>query len=280
MATEHDLTLADGRRLRVHDAGAPDGPDGLTLIWHHGSPQTGALLEPLLAAAALRGIRLLSYGRPAYGGSSPNPGRDVASAAADVARIADALGVERFAVMGASGGGPHALACAALLPDRVTGTVCLAGIAPLTNDLDWYAGMAAPGGLRAALAGREARARFAATDEFDPTSFTPRDWAALRGAWAPLGADAARAGAAGPDGLIDDDVAFVTPWGFDPARIEVPVLLVQGGQDRIVPPSHAEWLLRHIPTAELWLRPHDGHISVLDASPVAMDWLLAGAGRR
>jgi pimeloyl-ACP methyl ester carboxylesterase len=280
VATEHDLTLPDGRLLQVHEAGAPDGSYGLTLVWHHGSPQTGALIEPLLAAAARRGIRLISYGRPSYGGSTPHPGRDVASAAADVARIADALGVGRFAVMGASGGGPHALACAALLPDRVIGAACLAGIAPLTSDFDWYAGMAAPGGLRAALEGRDARARFAATDEFDTTSFTPRDWAALRGAWAPLGADAGRAGAAGPDGLIDDDVAFVNPWGFDLARIEAPVLLVQGGEDRIVPSSHAEWLLRHIPPAELWLRPHDGHISVLDASPVAMDWLLAGAGRR
>ena len=280
MTSEHDLTLPDGRLLRVHDAGAPDGSNPLTLVWHHGSPQTGALLEPLLAAAAVRGIRLLSYGRPSYGGSSPQPGRDVASAAADVARIADALDVERFAVVGASGGGPHALACAALLPDRVIGAACLAGIAPLTSDFDWYAGMAAPGGLRAAVEGREARTRFAATDEFDPTSFTPRDWAALRGTWAPLGADAGRAGAAGPDGLIDDDVAFVTPWGFDLARIEAPVLLVQGGEDRVVPSSHARWLLAHIPPAELWLRPNDGHISVLDASPVAMDWLLARAGRR
>ena len=280
MVIERDLRLPDGRLLRVHDAGAPDGANGLTLVWHHGSPQTGALLEPLLAAAAVRGIRLLSYGRPSYGGSSPNPGRDVASAAADVARIADALDVERFAVMGASGGGPHALACAALLPDRVIGAACLAGIAPLTSDFDWYAGMAAPGGLRAAVEGRGARARFAATDDFDPTSFTPRDWDALRGAWAPLGTDAERAGAAGPDGLIDDDVAFVTPWGFDLERIEAPVLLVQGGEDRVVPSSHARWLLAHIPPAELWLRPNDGHISVLDASPVAMDWLLARAGRR
>ncbi len=297
MAPGRYLTLDDGRALRMYDSadgstgsrgstagagaaggsGRTGGAADLTVVWHHGSPQTGALLEPLLAAAARRGIRLLSYGRPAYGGSTPSPGRDVASAAADVARLADAAGVERFAVMGASGGGPHALACAALLPGRVTGAVCLAGLAPLTQDIDWFGGMVAPGGLQAARAGREARARYAASDEFDERAFTPRDWVALSGTWASLGADAGLAGAAGPDGLIDDDVAFVSPWGFDVSRIEVPVLLVHGGQDRVVPPSHSDWLLRHCPQGELWSCPRDGHVSVLDACPVAMDWLAAPA---
>jgi pimeloyl-ACP methyl ester carboxylesterase len=272
--SELDVRPGDGRTLHAYDTGA-DPASGLTVVWHHGSPQTGALLEPLRVAAAERDIRLVSYGRPSYGGSSPRPGRDVASAAADVAQIADAFGIDRFAVMGASGGGPHALACAALLPDRVIGTVCLAGIAPLTESFDWFDGMASPGGLRAAMAGREARERYAMTDEFDPESFTAADWAALSGAWSPLGADASRAGDAGPDGLIDDDVAFVSPWGFDLAQITTPVLFVQGGRDRVVPPAHARWMLRDCPRSELWLRPGDGHVSILDASPVAMDWLRA-----
>jgi pimeloyl-ACP methyl ester carboxylesterase len=97
-----DVRLRDGRTLRAHDSGSADG---ITIVWHHGSPQTGALLEPLLSAAAARDLRLVGYARPSYGGSSPKPGRDVASAAADVAQVADVLGVDRFAVMGASGGG-------------------------------------------------------------------------------------------------------------------------------------------------------------------------------
>jgi pimeloyl-ACP methyl ester carboxylesterase len=273
MVTRLELDLADGRRLVAYDAGTSGTSDELALIWHHGSPQTGALLDPLLVAAATRNIRLVSYARPSYGGSSPNRGRDVASAAADVAQVADALQIDRFAVMGASGGGPHALACAALLPDRVIGAVTLASPAPFTDSFDWYAGMASPDALRAAAAGREARERYAVTDEFDPNSFTSADWAALTGTWASLGRDAERAGQDGPEGLIDDDLAFAAPWGLDLAAIIVPVLLVQGGEDRVIPSSHADTLLRAIPTSELWLRPRDGHVSVLDACPVGMDWL-------
>jgi pimeloyl-ACP methyl ester carboxylesterase len=272
-ATRVDLKLHDGRTLVVHDAGSRGASDELTLIWHHGSPQTGALLDPLLTAAAERGIRLVSYGRPSYGGSSPNRGRTIASAASDVEQIVDALGVERFVTMGASGGGPHALACIALLPDRVIGAVTLAGIAPYTDAFDWYGGMVSPGGLRAAAEGREARERYALTDEFDESSFTEADYAALAGTWASLGRDAGRAEADGSEGLVDDDLAAVSPWGFALADITVPVLVVQGGEDRVIPSSHGEWLMRTIRTSEYWFRPRDGHISVLEASPVAMDWL-------
>lgn len=274
---EQDVRLDDGRTVHVFDSSPADVVQPFTVVWHHGSPQTGALLAPLLEATGRRGIRLVSYGRPGYGGSTPRPGRDVASAAADVAQVADALGIERFAVMGASGGGPHALACGALLADRVTGVACLASIAPYSPDADWFAGMASDGGLRSALEGRDARAAYAATEEFHPDSFTGADWAALAGTWASLGEDAGRAGAAGTDGLVDDDVAFVSPWGFDLARGVAPVLLVQGGADRVVPLAHAHRLMGACPRPELWLRPADGHISVLDACPVALDWLRHNA---
>jgi pimeloyl-ACP methyl ester carboxylesterase len=278
MYSSQDLRLSDGRTLRVHDSAA-GAAGAFTVLWHHGSPQTGAPLEPLLTAAGDRGIRLISYGRPSYGGSSPRPGRNVASAASDVEQLVDALGVDRFAVMGASGGGPHALACAALLPARVTGAACLAGLAPFDAvGLDFFAGMVGDGAsLRAAVSGRPARELHEATEEFDPASFNERDYAALAGAWSSLGRDVGLASAAGSDGLIDDDLAFVDPWGFDVSAIGAPILLVQGDQDAVVPPAHAGWLLGQCREAELWLRPGDGHIAVLDACPAAMDWLLARA---
>jgi pimeloyl-ACP methyl ester carboxylesterase len=269
--TVRDVSVADGRRLRVHDSGAGDA---LTLIWHHGSPQTGAPLTPLLAGAARRDIRLVSYGRPGYGGSSPRPGRDVASAATDVEHIAEALGVDRFAVIGASGGGPHALACAALLGARAVAAVGLASPAPYTDEFDWFSGMQSPDGLQAARDGRSARAAFAASEVFDEESFTAADWAAIAGPWKSLAADAGRAADAGPDGLIDDDVALVAPWGFEVADIAAPVLLVHGGADRVIPVTHAQRLLHHCRRPELWLRPGDGHVSILDACSLAMDWLL------
>jgi pimeloyl-ACP methyl ester carboxylesterase len=272
--TRHEIQLLDGRLLVAFDAGDPGSPERLTVVWHHGSPHTGVLYEPLLSMASGRRIRLVSYARPSYGGSTPNVGRSVASAAGDVAAIANALGIATFGTMGTSGGGPHALACGALLADRVLATVTFASPAPYTDAFDWFAGMAAPGALHAARVGRADRARLAEAEEFDPTVFTEADWAVLDGDWAAMGRDAGAANSIGPDGLIDDDMAFVAPWGVDLATIGSPVFLVQGGADRMIPPAHAHSLLAAIPTAELWLRPREGHISVLGSAAVAFDWLL------
>jgi pimeloyl-ACP methyl ester carboxylesterase len=137
--------------------------------------------------------------------------------------------------------------------------------------------MADPGALRSATEGREARARYAETFEFDPHVFTAADWTAVEGPWRSLGDDAGRAGSAGPDGGIDDDIAYASPWGFDVERVRAPVLIAHGGEDRVIPAMHGDWLVRHVPNAELWLRPRDGHISILDAVPLALDWLLANA---
>jgi pimeloyl-ACP methyl ester carboxylesterase len=281
MVTETDLALSGQRTLHVYDTGAADA--SLTIFWQHGTPNVGEPPEPLFPAAAERGIRWVSYDRPGYGGSTPQAGRDVAAAAADTESVADALGLGQFAVMGHSGGGPHALACAALLPDRVLGVACMAGLAPFTAaGLDWFAGMTPAGTalLRAAAAGPEALKDYLAASEFDMDQFTPADQEALLGTWSWLGDVAGKGIETDRGGHADDELAYVAPWGFGPGQIVPPVLVVHGGQDRIAPSAHGTWLARHCRIAELWLQPDDGHISVLDAGVAALDWLGERAGQR
>jgi pimeloyl-ACP methyl ester carboxylesterase len=283
VVTETDLKLRDGRTVHVYDsAGEHKGQDRLAVFWQHGTPNLGAPPEPLLPAADRLGIRWVSHDRPGYGGSTPQPGRDLTSVAADVAEIADMLGIGRFAVMGHSGGGGHALACGALLPERVLGVVCASGLAPVDAEgLDWFEGMAGAGvaKLGAAARGRAALVGHLTSTDFDPEQFTPADHAALAGDWSWLGAVAEQALAGGLGGMVDDDLAYVAPWGFDPAGVDAPVLLLHGGQDRVAPGAHARWLAARIPSAELWLRPDDGHISVLSSAEGALGWLREHAGK-
>lgn len=272
MLTETDLDLADGRILHVYDTGA----DGVPVVWHHGTPNTGEPPEPLFDAADRLGLRWVSYDRPNYGPSTPVPGRDLASAAADTTMVADALGLGRFAVMGHSGGSNHALACAALLTDRVLACVCVAALAPYgAEGLDWFAGMADGGvaDLTAAAAGRTALEQHLDRSDFDPEQFTAADHAAISGDWAWLGGVAGKAVQGGTGGMVDDDLAYVAPWGYAPEQVVAPVLLVHGEQDRMVPSSHGRWLAARVPGAELWLRPDDGHISVLHSAEDALAWL-------
>jgi pimeloyl-ACP methyl ester carboxylesterase len=214
MVIEADLKLADGRTLHYDDTGG----DHTAVFWHHGTPNVGSPPEPLFAAAADNGLRWVSYDRPAYGGSSPHSDQVVASAAADVAAMADALGLERFAVFGHSGGGPRALACGALLPGRVLGVVSVSAPAPHDADgLDWFAGWSKSGTAeqRAAAAGRGALEDYVSHAEFDMDDFTQADQEALGGRWAWIGRVAGQAIEAGPDAMIDDLLAAARPWGVD-----------------------------------------------------------------
>ncbi|GGR89514.1 alpha/beta hydrolase [Streptomyces aureoverticillatus] len=275
--TETDLRLGDGRQLHLYDTGAEGADPRRTVFWHHGTPNIGFPPVPLFPAASRLGIRWVSYDRPGYGGSTPAPGRDLASAAADVRAVADALGIGSFAVMGHSGGGPHALACGALLPDRVRCVVSASGLAPYdAAGLDWFAGMSDSGvaSLRAAAAGRAAAEAHAAADEYDPEMFAPADHEALATGWAWFDEVVGPAVASGPGGLVDDGLAYVAPWGFDPGQVTAPVLILHGGVDRSVPSSHGRWLADRCPAAELWLEPEDGHISVLNSGPAALEWLV------
>jgi pimeloyl-ACP methyl ester carboxylesterase len=221
MVTETDLELGDGRTLHAYDTGTDDADGRLTVFWHHGSPNIGAPPEPLFAAADRLGIRWVSYDRPGYGGSTPRPERDVASAAGDASAVADALSIERFALMGHSSGGSHALACAALLQERVLGVVVVAGMAPFgAEGLDWFEGFGPAGvaELRAAAAGRAALEKHLAESDDEP-EFTPEDEAALAGEWSWFVDVVRPALAGGMGGFIDDDLAGVGAWGFDPADV-------------------------------------------------------------
>jgi pimeloyl-ACP methyl ester carboxylesterase len=275
MIREHAVSV-DGRTLAVLDAGAEDGP---AVFACHGTPGSALLWRGSVEDVESRGMRLVSYDRPGYGGSEPHPGRDVAAAAGDIAAIADALEIERFAVEGGSGGGPHALACGALLSDRVVGVGCLAGVAPYPAEgLDWLEGMG-QGNLdefAAALGGRETLEPFLReqADEMLAAGpedladalgslLSPVDVAALTGEFAEYLVDATRRAIGGSlEGWIEDDLAFMAPWGFELADIRVAVQLCQGAQDRMVPMAHGRWLADRIPGVEPFLSEGDGHLTI------------------
>jgi pimeloyl-ACP methyl ester carboxylesterase len=289
MVTEADVHLADGRVLHAYDTladgvAASTGSSGspVAVFWLHGSPNIGWPPEPLFAAAEANGLRWVSYDRPGYGGSSPHEGRTVASAAADVAAIADALGIGRFAVLGHSGGGPHALACAALLPERVIAAVSISAPAPFDADgLDWFAGWSA--GIaaenRAATGGRAALEAYWAEAEAEAEDmsafFTEADLAALDGRWSWVADVAGQAIEQGGDGYLEDTLASVQPWRFRLDDIGVPALIMHGAKDKMVPCAHGEWLAAHCPAAELRIVQDSGHITVLDTAPEALAWLAA-----
>ncbi len=275
VVSEFDVPLPGGGTLHAYDTGS-QGDGLLPVFWHHGTPNLGTPPAPLYAEAARLGIRWVSYDRPGYGGSTARPGRSIATAAEYVAALADSLDIDRFGVMGHSGGGPHALACAALLGGRVVGAVSVSGPAPFGADgLDWFAGMAdlTRASLEAATAGRAVKTAFEESAPEGDLGFVAADHEAFDGAWGWFGTVVGPALAAGPAALIDDDLATVSPWGFDPADIGVPVLVLHGEDDRLIPCSHGEWLAARCRSAELMLAPGDGHISVLRSGPAVLEWL-------
>jgi pimeloyl-ACP methyl ester carboxylesterase len=283
------INTADGRALLVQEGG---DPAGRAVLVHLGTPDSRILYWPHLLDASERGIRLISYDRPGYGGSAAQPGRSIADCATDVHAIIDALDIERFAVWGISGGGPHALACAALLPDRVVAAATLASTAPFdTQDLDWFAGVGqenVEGGELMLNDHGAARAKFA-QDRHDllnatatellalkPTLYTRTDAAALTEELAEYYIRRDKdALAPGIEGWWDDSVALLKPWEFSPETIHVPVMVWQGRQDRMVPFQHGEWLVNHLPNVDAHLTEEDGHLTLLRYRvPTVHSWLL------
>ena len=270
------VDLPDGRVLEV----AVAGPEGATpIVFHHGTPMAGVLFPPLVSAAAERGLRTVAYSRPGYGRSTPRLGRIVADAAADVAAIVNALGAESFYTMGWSGGGPHAIACAALLPHRCLAAVSLAGVAPWdAPGLDWLAEMGdenleefglvlrGPDALEPFLEREAAKLKDIRPEQVATalgTLVSEVDRAALTGEFAEFSARSMRHSlSSGIAGWRDDDLAFVRPWGFDLTSIRRPVAIWQGAQDRMVPFAHGAWLAENIVGAQKRLFPSEGHLSL------------------
>jgi pimeloyl-ACP methyl ester carboxylesterase len=282
------IRTPDGRTLAIEEAG---DPNGRPVLVHMGTPNSRHLYQPNTIDAAVRGLRLISYDRPGYGGSTPQPGRSVADCAADVRAICAELGIGRLAVWGESGGGPHALACAALLPDLVAAVASLASPAPLDADgLDFFAGMGQDNvdGIKLYLRDPEAaraklessREEILATSAADlvgrlQTLLSPTDAAVLKDALADYLIYCDHEGLApGAQGWWDDGVAHSSPWGFELSDISVPVLLMHGRQDRFVPFGHGEWLAAHVPGVEARLFDHDGHLTLLaNRIPEVHAWL-------
>jgi pimeloyl-ACP methyl ester carboxylesterase len=257
---------------------ADDG-DGVPLVFHHGTPGAAVRFEPMITAARAVGLRLVTYSRPGYGETPARQGRCVADAVADTAAILDELGAERFFTIGMSGGGPHALACAALLPERCIAAATIGGVAPYDAEgLDFLAGMGPENVEEFGLAvdGRDALIPFLQA-QAGPLSRVDAAGviAAMSGLLPAVDRDALtgpvaeflisgfrRACLHGIDGWLDDDLAFTRDWGFALAGIGVPVAIWHGGVDLMVPPAHGTWLAEHIPTARAHLLPEHGHLSL------------------
>ena len=284
------IQTPDGRTLAIYEGGELDGAP---IFFLNGTPSSGLLYERHVRLAEQTGVHLVAYDRPGYGGSTALRERSVVDAASDVATIADALGIERFALWGVSGGGPHALACAARLTDRLAAVASLAAVAPYEAEgLDWLAGMGESNIHEFALAieGREALTPYLEAEartiiDGDPevlveawsSLLTPVDAAACSGELGRYVIENVKVAVTeGVEGWLDDDLAFMKPWGFDLSEISVPVLLVHGREDRFVPFAHGEWLAARIPDVEARLTDEDGHLTLLEERIGEVhDWLRA-----
>jgi pimeloyl-ACP methyl ester carboxylesterase len=267
-------------------------PAGQPILVHNGMPNSRLLYPPSVELARRQGVRMISYDRPGYGGSDPKPGRPIADGAADVEDIAASLEISRLGVWGISGGGPYALACAALLPELVPAVGVLASIAPYPAEgLDYFEGMGEmnvedvqlmlrdPEAAAAKLAMERVEMMAAKPEDLYEvilTLLSPADAAVFTGELAEFFSAMTNDGLApGIDGWMEDANAHLIDWGFDLSSITTPVLLLHGRQDRFVPFQHGQWLAKHVPGVEAWLTEDDGHLTLTENHLEAVhEWLL------
>jgi pimeloyl-ACP methyl ester carboxylesterase len=281
------INSSDGRAIAIEEWGAPSGNPVFLL---HGTPGSrfGPIPRPLVLYQL--GIRLITFDRPGYGHSDRRIGRTVADVVADVVQIADSLELESFAVLGRSGGGPHALACAALLPGRITRAAVLVGLAPSEADgLDWFADMAESNvgayqaarddgvGVMARLTpmADQIRANPAqlVTNLYQELTQSDRRIVADVGIKRQLTRVYAEAVRLSADGWVDDLLAFAAPWGFEPDSIKIPTMLWHGADDTFSPVGHSRWLGEHIPSSVVIVERGSAHFAALNAVPNALRWL-------
>jgi pimeloyl-ACP methyl ester carboxylesterase len=275
-ATREAVPTPDGRSLDLYLAGPAEGD---VLLFHSGTPGVPLPFEPLTAGMVERGLRYVAFSRAGYGSSTRRPGRSVADVTDDVVTVLDHVGADAALTIGWSGGGPHALACAALLPDRIRAAATIAGVAPYPADgIDFLEGMGEENleEFAAALEGPEALIPFKERARATWSVVTAEDVAesfgdlvddvdrgALTGDFAEWMATVFREALRESYwGWFDDDMAFIRPWGFELDTIRVPVHVWQGRHDRMVPFSHGQWLASHIPTARPHLFDDEGHLSL------------------
>lgn len=286
------VVLPDGRRLDFRLSG-PGG--GGLLVFHHGTPGSAAPLRALQRAAHARGLRLVTTSRPGYGDSSRHAARSVVDVVSDTAALLAHLDTESCLVAGWSGGGPHALACAARLPG-VRATLVIAGVAPHPAEgLEWLAGMgqenvtefsAALAGetpLRECLTAQRAQLKdvtvagiVAQLDSLLPAA----DRAVLSDEFGEdMAASFHESLRTGVEGWLDDDLAFARPWGFGLEEITAPVSLWQGSADLMVPFAHGQWLASRIPGVSAHLEDGEGHLSIgVGALDRMLDELVTAGG--
>lgn len=274
---ERTVESPDGRVIEVATLGDPSNP---AVFFHHGTPGSASLVRTIEPLATLGQLFLVTMSRAGYGTSTRQEGRNVAACVPDTRTVLDALGIDRYAVVGWSGGGPHALACAALDTPRCIAAWSLAGVAPFTADFDWTDGMGPENVEEMELAMKggpeyEAHMEMIGTALGDATAdnvielfgglLSDPDKATL----APLDArelfaDSLRQGFAnGWRGFYDDDRAMMSDWGFEPGAITVPVSVWFGNNDLMVPPAHGQWLLKTITTSSAHHYPGEGHLSII-----------------
>jgi pimeloyl-ACP methyl ester carboxylesterase len=283
------LTLEGGGSLEYCVSDTDHASDWL--VFHVGTPSAAILFPHMMEAAARRGIRIVSYSRGGHGGSTRNPGRAVAEEARNTAALADHLGIATFDVVGWSGGGSSALACAALLAERVRSCVVLAGISPRDEvGPEWF-GWHDPGyveELRTLAFGSpetyrqayvDAASALIEDDSFEDPALpdVDRDTLARRPDLADAIADSFRGAlGGGVDGWMDDAVASARPWGFSVRDITVPVTIRHGDLDTYVWVEHGRWLAANVPGARAQILPAHGHLSIVDPFEPVVDALLAG----